>query len=190
MTSKPRLNIIIASTRPGRVGPRIGEWIDLLARSRDDFETSLIDLAEFQLPVYDESHLPKNKNYEHQHTIRWARSVDSADAFVFVVPEYNAHPTPALVNALHFLFHEWNYKAVGFVSYAYASGGLRGVQELKPLMLTLKLVPLVEQVMIPMFHQHLSTEGKFEANAVHTQAAETMLDELSRWTTALKTLRA
>ncbi len=48
--------------------------------------------------------------------------------YVLVTPEYNYGPTPALVNALDYVYHEWGYKPAAFVSYGGVSGGLRGVQ--------------------------------------------------------------
>ncbi|MBP0575805.1 NAD(P)H-dependent oxidoreductase, partial [Mycobacterium tuberculosis] len=71
------------------------------------FDVALVDLADFNLPVYDKPHHPRLKRYEHDHTKRWSASVAAADAFVFVMPEYNFGPTPALTNAIDYLFHEW-----------------------------------------------------------------------------------
>ena len=74
---------------------------------------------------------PRLQEYQHAHTKRWAESVNSADAFAFVTPEYNYGPSPALVNALNYVYVEWNYKPGGFVSYGGVSGGLRAVQAVK-----------------------------------------------------------
>ena len=78
-----------------------------------------------------------------------------ADAFVFVTPEYNYAPPPALVNALNYLSREWNYAPVGFVSYGGISGGLRSVQVAKQIVTTLKMMPIPEGVPMPMVFQNL-----------------------------------
>ncbi|WP_454692408.1 NADPH-dependent FMN reductase [Achromobacter aloeverae] len=190
MSAKPRLNVIIASTRPGRVGPAFAQWFHEAAVAHGKFDVQLVDLADFKLPVMDEPNHPRMQKYTHEHTRKWSASVASADAFVFVTPEYNFNAPPSLLNALQYLYNEWNYKPASFVSYAHASGGLRAVQELKPLLNTLKIVPLNEQVMVPNFPQTLDENGKFQPTQLHADAAKVALDELLRWTDALKTLRA
>ncbi|MDQ7988264.1 MAG: NAD(P)H-dependent oxidoreductase [Candidatus Dactylopiibacterium sp.] len=189
MADKPRLNIIIASTRPGRVGPVFANWFHEVAQAHGGFEAVLVDLADFALPVYDEPNHPRLQQYTKAHTRRWAESVAAGDAYVFVMPEYNFNPPPSLLNALQYVYNEWNYKPASFVSYAFVSGGLRAVQEIKPLLTSLKIVPLVEQVMVPMFTQHLAEDGAFTPTELHTTSATATLDELLRWTKALRPLR-
>ncbi len=183
------LNVIVASTRPGRVGKPVGDWFQEFARKHGKFDVNFVDLAEFNLPVFDEPHHPRLQKYQHEHTKRWAASVDGADAYVFVVPEYNYGPTPALLNALNYVYKEWNYKPAAFVSYGGISGGLRSVQMTKLTLTTLKVMPLMEQVTIPFVTQFLE-DGRFNASEDHEKSAAAMLDELHRWADALKPMRA
>jgi len=97
---KPRLNVIIASTRPDRIGPTVAKWFDAFAREHGAFDVHLVDLADFKLPVYDEPQHPRLQKYEHQHTKRWSESVAAADAFAFVTPEYNYSVPGVLKNAI------------------------------------------------------------------------------------------
>ena len=122
------LQIIICSTRPGRVGPTVARWFHGFSLQHGRFHAKLIDLCDFKLSLFDEPNHPRLQKYEHEHTKRWSASVATADAFVFVTPEYNYCPPPGFGNALNYLYNEWNYKACGFVSYAGPSGGLRAVQ--------------------------------------------------------------
>ncbi len=112
-----RLNVLACSTRPSRRGPALARWLADAARGSALFDVELVDLADFGLPVFDEPEHPKLQKYHHDHTKRWAASVASAHAFVFVTPEYNYAPPPSLVNALDYLVVEWAYKPVGFFSY-------------------------------------------------------------------------
>ena len=186
----PKLNVIICSTRPGRVGKPVGDWFFGAAQGHAGFEVELVDLADMNLPIYDEPKHPRLQQYEHEHTRRWAASVDAADAFVFVTPEYNFGPPPSLVNALNYVYVEWNYKPAGFVSYGGISGGMRAVQTEKLTLTTLKMVPILETVLIPMVPQHLDKEsGAFNPTDIHGSSAKAMLDELLRWTNPLKPLR-
>ena len=182
-----RLNIVIASTRPGRVGPSVAAWFHEVAKKDGAFDVHLVDIADFDLPVFDEPRHPSMQ--QHEHTRRWSESVAAADAFVLVTPEYNFGPTPALLNALNYVYKEWNYKPAAFVSYGGVSGGIRAVQVTKLTLTTLKMVPIMESVTIPFVSEHVK-DGRFEPQEIHAKSAEALLNELHRWAGALKPLRA
>jgi NAD(P)H-dependent FMN reductase len=162
-----KLGIIVASTRPTRVGHLIGQWVHERAVEHGKFDIELLDLAKFNLPLYDEPKHPSLQQYEHDHTKRWSASVAAADAFVIVTPEYNYGPPPSLINAFDYVYKEWNYKPAGFVSYGGVSGGLRAVQMEKQTLTTLKVVPIVEAVVIPMAPQSIA-DGRFKGNELQT----------------------
>ena len=182
------LATIAVSTRPGRIGIHVARWMQGVAESHGGFDSRLVDLAEVGLPIYDEPKHPRLRDYANEHTRRWSAIVAAADAFVFVCPEYNFSPSPALVNALDYLYHEWGYKPAGFVSYGGISGGLRAVQTTKLMLTSLKMVPLNEAVVIP-FVAGQVTDGTFTPNEAQAKAAPEMLDALVRWSDALKVLR-
>ena len=184
-----KLHTIVCSTRPGRVGRAVAEWFQGIVARDEAFDAVLVDLAEVNLPMYDEPKHPRLQQYEHEHTKRWSASVASADAFVFVTPEYNYGPPPSLINAFNYVYKEWNYKPAGFVSYGGVSGGMRAVATEKMTVTALKMVPLVEAVVVPMVGQHLGPERKFVPNDLHLTSAKALLVELARWGTALKPLR-
>ena len=183
------LKIIIASTRPGRVGAPVARWVLERARHHDRFNASFADLAEVKLPLLDEPKHPRLGAYEHAHTKAWSAIVKEADAFVIVTPEYNFGAPPALLNALDYLYNEWNYKPVSFVSYGGISGGLRSVQMTKKIVTTLKMMPIVEAVTIPFVANHMK-DGELQSSEQLEKSASAMLDELHRWATALKPMRS
>lgn len=186
----PRLQVIIASTRPERRGIFVGKWFDQVARDHGGFDVELVDLAEVDLPIFDEPRHPRHQDYENEHTEMWSDIVERADAFVFVTPEYNHGPPPSLVNAIDFLSNEWKYKPAGFVSYGGVSAGTRSVELTKQLLVTLKVMPIPEAVAIPFFNQHLDADAAtFDPGDVQVNAGHAMLDELTRWHEAMKTLR-
>jgi NAD(P)H-dependent FMN reductase len=183
-----RLHTIIASTRPGRVGPAIGQWFHEAAKVHGNFDAHLIDLADFNLPVYDEPHHPMRRQYEHEHTKKWAASVNAADAFVFVTPEYNFTMPPSLSNAFDYAFWEWQYKPVGIVSYGGVSGGARAAQTARLQVSTLKMMPIPEGVVLPNAYTQIK-DGKFIGNELNQQGVAATLNELHRWAEALTPLR-
>lgn len=188
--SQPTLQVIVASTRPGRSGRLVAEWVMAQAQAHEAFSVELVDLAEVDLPLLDEPQHPRLQRYENDHTKRWASTVERADAFVVVTPEYDFATPAALVNALQYLVHEWAYKPVGFVSYGGVSAGLRGVQMTKQIVTSLRMMPIPEGVAIPFFSKHIEpTTQTFAPGDIQQQAADRMLDELLRWATALAPLR-
>ncbi|MBX6384891.1 MAG: NAD(P)H-dependent oxidoreductase [Microbispora sp.] len=187
--ARPVLQIVIASTRPGRVGLPVAEWFRDRAEAHDAFDVEVVDLAEVNLPFMNEPHHPRLRQYVHQHTKEWSATVERGDAFVFVTPEYNYGFNAVLKNALDYLHHEWQYKPVGFVSYGGVSAGTRAVQMLKQVVTTLKMVPLFEAVSIPFVNQFLDEEGRLRPNDVMNTAADAMLGELERLAAGLRHLR-
>ncbi|MEI9993666.1 MAG: NAD(P)H-dependent oxidoreductase [Rhizomicrobium sp.] len=183
-----KLHTVISSTRPGRVGPAIAQWFHEAAKAHGTFDAELVDIAAFGLPVYDEPHHPMRRQYEREHTKRWSASVNAADALVFVLPEYNYSAPPAFVNALDYLFWEWQYKPVAFVSYGGVSGGLRAAQTARLQVSTLKMMPIPEGVAIPNFFSQLK-DGKFEGSELNQQGVAATLNELHKWAEALTGLR-
>ncbi|MGH2834032.1 MAG: NADPH-dependent FMN reductase [Solirubrobacteraceae bacterium] len=186
----PELQVVIASTRPGRVGLPVSEWFIELAREHDKFAVQVIDLAEIDLPFVDEPHHPRLRRYTQEHTKRWSATVERADAFVFVMPEYNYGFNAPLKNALDYLHSEWQYKPVGLVSYGGVAAGTRAAQMLKQVLTTLKMVPLTEAVSIPFVAKMIGEDGKLQANETMRSAAVAMLDELVAVERALRGLRA
>ena len=187
--SDPKLLVIVASTRPGRVGLPVGQWFFNVATAHDGFDTELVDLAEWDLPLMDEPHHPRLRQYTHEHTRRWSTLIEGAAALVWIMPEYNHGYTAPLKNAIDYLVHEWAWKPVGLVSYGGLAAGTRATQLLKPVLSDLKMVPVAETVAIP-FVSQLVKDGVFEATESLERSAIALLDELTRVEAATRSLRA
>jgi NAD(P)H-dependent FMN reductase len=188
--AKPVLQVIIGSTRPGRVGSAVADWIIDRARAHGDFEVEVADLAVLNLPIFDEPNHPRLRRYVNQHTKDWSEIVGRSDAFVFVIPEYNYGFNAATKNAIDYLHQEWQNKAAGIVSYGGVAAGTRAAQMLKQVMSALKIVPVTDSVNIPFVGEKLDEDGRLKPNEIMEGAASAMLDELARWTQALRPLRA
>jgi NAD(P)H-dependent FMN reductase len=182
-----KVAIIIGSTRPGRNGEAVSQWIYDLAKQRDDAEYELVDIKDYNLPLLDEPIPPSMGQYSKDHTKVWAMKIDSFDAYVFVTPEYNHGISGALKNAIDFLFKEWNNKVAGFVSYG-SAGGVRAVEHLRLVMSEVKVATVRAQVQLSLFtdFENFST---FKPHTIHERSANNMLDEVIAWASAMKTLR-
>ena len=181
--------VVIASTRPGRVGLPVGEWVLEHAEAHGGFDVDLADLAELDLPFMDEPNHPRLKHYTQPHTVAWSARVDPADAFVFVFPEYNHGINAPLKNALDFLYQEWAHKPAGIVAYGGIAAGSRAAEMLRLVLLGLRVTPLFEAVYVPFVAQLFDEDGRFEATDHLRNAAGGMLDELARYEVAMRVLR-
>jgi NAD(P)H-dependent FMN reductase len=184
------LKVILSTVRPGRKGPIVGSWIAGVAKAHGSFEVEILDLAVINLPMMDEEQHPSLRQYEHEHTKGWSKSIEEADAFIFVTAEYDFNYPAPLRNALEYLVHEWAYKAAGIVSYGGVSAGTRAANSLKGDLASLKVVPLTEMVNLPFFSKGINENGVLLVNEVSNQAAATMLNELERWTRGLRSIKA
>ena len=183
-----RIAIIVGSTRPGRNGTAVAEWVHQHAKSRPGVEDELVDIADLHLPVLDEPVPASMGMYSKDHTKAWAATIASFDGFVFVTPEYNHSPSGALKNAIDYIYAEWNNKAAGFVGYG-SVGGVRAVEQLRLIAAELQVATVRAQVAL-----NLATD--FENYSVFTPAAshqanlELLFDQLVAWTQALEGVRA
>src|SRR3954452_15028943 len=180
------IKIITSTTREGRKGIAVANWITELAKQNNKCNIELLDLAQINLPFMDEPNHPRLQKYHHEHTKKWSETIAAADAFIIVLSEYNfGFPAP-IKNAIDYLFNEWMYKPVAFVSYGGVSGGLRSTQMLKQVVTAVHMMPVVDQVNIPFFANLINEDGVFLPGETITKSAQVMLSELQRWSEALK----
>lgn len=128
-----KIRIIIGSTRAGRVGPKVAEWVKSEV-SKLEPDTKILDLADYDLPFFDSPMPPAGMGgkYEHESVTRWSRDIAEAEAFIFVSPEYNHGISAVLKNAVDWLWGEWTGKPASIVSYSGGPvGGARGAEQLK-----------------------------------------------------------
>lgn len=182
--------IVVGSVRPGRVGLRIADCVRQVAASNTDLEIDLVDLAELALPFVDEPGHPAAGRYVNPHTIAWSERVDAADAFVFTTPEYNHSHSPALKNAIDYLYWEWFRKPVGIVSYGGISSGTRGAVSLAPVLVTLGLIVARGNLHLPFPADHLSDHGDYELTEIQRDELLQLLKQLGAMVPAATALRA
>jgi NAD(P)H-dependent FMN reductase len=182
-----RIAIVVGSTRPGRRGRQVADWVLKRAAGIQGAEFEILDLADFELPLLDEPLPPSLGRYEHEHTKAWARAVGPFDGFVFVTGEYNHSVPGALKNALDFLYAEWNNKAAGFVGYG-SAGGVRAVENLRLIAGELQMADVRAQVVLP-FATDFQDYTTFTPSGAAEDQLTTMLEQVAAWAGALKPLR-
>jgi NAD(P)H-dependent FMN reductase len=182
-----KIAVVLGSTRPGRLGKSVADWVYARASERDDASFELLDVADFGLPILDEPWPPSLGRYEHRHSRIWADAVNGFDGYIFVTAEYNHSIPGALKNAMDYLYREWNNKAAGFVSYG-SAGGTRAVEHLRLVAAELQMADVRAQVSLP-----LSTEFEdyrtFRPSATAEKSLQSLFDQVIAWSEALKVLR-
>ena len=141
-----------------------------IATAEGTFDVELIDLADVDLPLFNEPRHPISKQYEFEYTKQWAETIARADALVFVIPEYNHSFNAATKNAIDYLHQEWKHKPVGIVSYGGMAMGVRAVQALKPIFTALRLI-FCGEVTIPLPLVPV-VDGVFSGNEVLDNGAK------------------
>jgi len=185
----PKLMIILASVREGRVGLPIAEWVNRRAVADGRFEVDYVDLAELRLPLMDEPNHPRLKQYTKPHTLAWSRRVDAADGFLFVFPEYNYSYSAPIKNAIDYLNTEWDRKPVGLVNWGGNSGGTRAQAAFRPVISALGMVLTRGNVEINFPQKQVNDDGQFEPNEQQQTVLGLMLDEILALDVALRPLR-
>src|ERR1700747_1483446 len=148
--SELKIAVILGSTRPGRNGKAVADWVFDKAQARIGAAYDLIDLADHPLPHMDEPMSPMLGQYVGEHTKAWAATIAPYDGFVFVTPEYNHSTSGVLKNAIDYLYVEWNNKAMGVVSYG-AVGGARAAEHLRLIAGELQMADVRTNVALSMF---------------------------------------
>jgi NAD(P)H-dependent FMN reductase len=187
--SQPHLQIIVGSTRPGRRGHAVATWIHDLAVQHAGFEVRLVDLAEVALPLLDEPRPPQRGQYDHEHTRRWSAIASAAEAYVFVVPEYNHSYNAATKNALDYLAKEWAGKPVAFVGYGGVSSGSRAVQQLRQIIVELRMIPVRDEVLVRLIGLPVDERG-WPTDDLYLKRLDALAIELGWWARVAKDARA
>jgi NAD(P)H-dependent FMN reductase len=189
--SKPRIGIVISTTREGRFGDKPAAWIRDIAAARGDLEVEIVDLRDYPMPFFDEPGSPIYAPPRNEVARRWAQKVAELDGFIFVTAEYNRGPPAVLKNALDYAYKEFNHKPAAYVGYG-GVGGARAVEQLRLINIELKMAPTRSGVHIGgADFIGMLMQGKTFADMPHLDpAAAVMLDELAWWARALKAARA
>ncbi len=188
--SKPKIAVIIGSTRAGRFADKPAEWIVKIANSRGDVEVELLDLKDYPMPFFAEATSPAWGVSEDAVARKWQAKLAEFDGFIFTAAEYNHAPTAVLKNALDYAGSQWYRKPAGFIGYGGIGGG-RAVEHLRMIAVELQMAPVKAAVHIVWADYLPVAQGqkKLEDLDHLNQAATALLDDVVWWATALRTAR-
>ena len=194
MTAKPRIALIIGSTRPTRFAETPAQWMLQQAEARDDIDVELVDLRDHPMPFFDEVLSNLWAPSENPEAVRWQQTIGKYDGYIFVVAEYNHSITGVLKNALDQAYKEWNRKPFTAIGYG-GTGATRAVEHLRGIGVELQMVSTKSAVHISggdfmAIHPYFGKQPieTIEANLIPSATAA--LDELAWWARATMAARA
>jgi NAD(P)H-dependent FMN reductase len=194
MSVKPRIAVIVGSTRPTRYADKPAQWILKQARARDDMDVELVDLRDHPMPFFDEMASNMWMPSKNAEAVRWQETVGRFDGYIFVVPEYN-HSIPAVLkNALDQAYKEWIRKPFTAIAYG-GTGGARALEHLRLIGVELQMVSTRAAVHVGggdfMATSPLGANKPIEdVEANLLPSAKTALDELVWWARATMAAKA
>jgi NAD(P)H-dependent FMN reductase len=193
MSSRPRIAVIVGSTRATRFADVPSQWILKQAQERGDMDVELVDLRDHPLPFFNEMASNRWMPSQNPEAVRWQNTVGRFDGYVFVVAEYNHSITAVLKNALDQAYQEWNHKPFTAIGYG-AVGASRAIEHLRSIGVELQMVATHAAVHIsggdfmavhPLFGK--KPIAQIEANLL--PSTKIALDELAWWAEATMAAR-
>lgn len=191
--SKPKIAIIISSTRETRFADKPAQWLLAKAKDREEFDVELVDLRDFDLPFFDEAASNMWAPSQDPKAIAWQKKIGEYDGYIFLVAEYNRSITGALKNALDQAYVEWIKKPAAYVGYG-SVGAARAIEQLRLINVELQMVPVRHGVHIggSEFFTVWGGGKNEPMEAIESAVGPSlndMFDNLAWWTNATKAAR-
>lgn len=191
----PKIAVIIGSTRDSRFADIPAAWIKAQAEARGDMQVELVDLRDFDLPLFNEVASNAWAPSQSEAAQAWQRKIGTFDGYIFVVSEYNRSITGALKNALDQAYVEWARKPFTVMGYG-SMGATSATQHLRTIGVELQMVPTRNAVHIggsDFFKVHSGFGGSgnlADIEGAIGPSATAALDDLVWWARATMAARA
>jgi NAD(P)H-dependent FMN reductase len=194
VSAKPKIAVIIGSTRPTRFADTPAQWILKQAQARDDMEVELVDLRDHAMPFFDEMASNMWMPSQNPAAVRWQQTIGRFDGYIFVVAEYNHSIPGVLKNALDQAYKEWNRKPFTAIGYG-STGAARAIEHLRSISVELQMVSTHAAVHLGggdfmSVHPMFGKKQIQDIEAILLPSAKTALDELVWWAKATMAARA
>jgi NAD(P)H-dependent FMN reductase len=187
MQKRPKIGIIISTTRPGRFADTPTNWLFNIAKERNDADFEIVDLRDYPMPFFEEKAALAYAPTQNEAALRWGKKIASLDGYIFVTAEYNHSISGVLKNALDYLYSEIHRKPATFVGYG-GTGAARAVEHLRNILAEEQVASLKHTVHIGMAEMlGMLREGKSMADYPYLDDfAKRMLDDIVWWANTLK----
>jgi NAD(P)H-dependent FMN reductase len=185
-TNPVHIQAILGSTREGRFGITVANWLEQVASMRKDMTFELIDLRDWPMPFFNFPKSPASGELAPE-AVDWSKKIKEGDGYVFISPEYNRGAPAVLKNALDYLWYEWNNKPLGLVGYGGATGGSRALESLRVSAMELEMAPVRSEVTLTYARRQFDDDGNLK-DEHHAKTANQMLDQVVAWAEVMRPL--
>ncbi len=177
-----KLMVVFGSSRAGRQGEVVANWVKSQVSADDRFEIDYVDLQELKLPFFDEASNPFDMasldEYKNPESGAWAERVQAAEGFIFITPEYNRGIPGVLKNAIDTVGKPWIGKAAGIISYGGLSGGALATAQLRLIAVELGLFQTTDWIIFAYFKEAFDKHGQPQRADYYSGKIKKMLDNL------------
>ncbi len=187
-----KILVFYGSYRSDRMGIRLADFLVSRLKQRGA-DVELIDAKAVNLPMLDRMYKEHKPGTAPAALEELAQKIKAADAFLFVVGEYNWGMQPGLKNLTDHFLEEWFWRPAAIASYS--AGRLSGVRSATAWHGTLSemgMIVVSSTLSVGPIGQTLGPDG--EPMGEGGKALEKMFprfaDDLSWWTEAAKAQRA
>ena len=176
-----KIQIIVGSVREGRIAIKVARWVQrsIERANYSTVQAELVDLKEWNLPIFSGAHPPITGIYDQPKQQEWADKIASGDAMIFISPEYNHGYSPALKNALDYLGKEWQGKPAAYVGYG-ATNGSRSISQIRQVTASLGMIDPNAIIEIRDIFKRNKDEN-FEANEFEVKGLKSMIEKLRKY---------
>lgn len=194
MSTKPKIAIIIGSTRATRFADLPAQWMLKQAEARTDMTVELVDLRDYNLPMFADMASNAYMPTADAGVAVWQKKLAEFDGYIFVVAEYNHSVTGSLKNALDQAYVEWAHKPMAAIAYG-SMGGARALEHLRGIAVELQMVPVRNAVHIGggdfwKVHPGMGGSGNLaDIEATLLPSAKLTLDDVVWWANATMAAR-
>lgn len=194
MANKPKIALIIGSTRQHRFADIPAAWMKAQADARGDMDVEIVDLRDFNLPMFDEPASDAYMPSSNAAAVAWQKKIAGYDGYIFVVAEYNHSVTGPLKNAVDQAYTAWAHKPMAAIAYG-SMGGARALEHLRLIAVELQMVPTRNAVHIGggdfwKVHPGMGGSGNLaDIEAALLPSAKATLDDLAWWAKATMAAR-
>jgi NAD(P)H-dependent FMN reductase len=180
MSAKMFIPVLLGTPRKNRESRNVANWVCGKMRDREDIETKLFDVCDFDLP-----HDDYGTEIGHRFP-EWRDAIIRADGLVIVTPEYNHGYPGSLKAVLDLLLKEYIHKAVAFVGVSAGPwGGCRVIEACVPMVRELGLAVTFTDLNFPKVASKFDEKGTLLDEAYEARVKD-FLDELTWMSRSLK----
>ena len=194
MSTKPKIALIIGSTRSTRFADIPAKWMLEQVKARGDMDIEVVDLRDHKMPFFNEMASNAYMPSTDKTAVAWQKKIAEFDGYIFVVAEYNHSVTGELKNALDQAYVEWAKKPMAAIAYG-SMGGARALEHLRMIGVELQMVPVRNAVHIGggdfwKLHPGMGGSGDIaDIVAALMPSAKATLDDLAWWAKATMAAR-